>query len=723
MRRIDLLLTHVPENRRATSFATSEVAHGCGGGMDNLVRKIQELERDAQTLLDQEKRRRSPRHCSATPGGSELLDDGCKNSPVRKKPQAKEKSAASQEPDDVGDGDWLREFKTEAGKWTGKKLVVMSLFDGIGGVWAALKRMEIPFDGYSSEVSAPAVEVVKARFPEVKHLGDVTKLQRSAIRGGVDLLVGGFPCQDLSCMGKREGLHGQRSRLFFDLLEAMKAFQPKWFLVENVASMSWIDRLEISKYLGVRPLELDSIELTPTRRRRLYWTNIPHPSKLPQVRDHPSTSVQSCLQNAVALEQKTGVVLSTNFSEGNSCQLELVMDTETQSLRYIKHNELELLMGYPSCHTGVLVNPGANSPSSIFPLMKGKNGKGARGGRKVSQGDGENVEKVPLKAAVRWQMLGNTFSVQVIAYLLSPLLNKPVRDLGQRVEIPWSTAEEECSVMEVDDIWALFNEDERPNWYAVIVRRTGDRFSKPQKADPGARIVKLLPLFVEMQYLELTPAYSVKEADRWNPLRGTGVYEARKAIDTQDSWTYFSHRVTSFIQADNKVLIFPGKDEVWTVYCQKMWSPFFVYVKESTMSLKTLDSVRPSAEGFMAKCYLVIKTREHEIYRITEKVLELKDLSVFCFQVPYLFKQQANLLKIELGTGGRKNKKVQAKVRKTMKERKRRREDKGSSSNENEEVEEDKESKEFGELAQDVADASETPLNSAEEQSIELEIL
>ena len=59
--------------------------------------------------------------------------------------------------------------------------------------------------GVNFSQCAPAVEVVKARFPEVKHLGDVRKLERSAIRGEVDLLVGGFPCQDLSCMGKREG--------------------------------------------------------------------------------------------------------------------------------------------------------------------------------------------------------------------------------------------------------------------------------------------------------------------------------------------------------------------------------------------------------------------------------------------------------------------------------------------------------------------------------------
>jgi hypothetical protein len=77
--------------------------------------------------------------------------------------------------------------------------------------------------------------------------------------------------------------------------------------------MTWIDRDEISKYLGVQPIELDSIELSPTRRRRLYWTNIPHPARLPRVKDHPSTFVQSCLHDAIALEEKTGVTFSFTF--------------------------------------------------------------------------------------------------------------------------------------------------------------------------------------------------------------------------------------------------------------------------------------------------------------------------------------------------------------------------------------------------------------------------
>lgn len=79
------------------------------------------------------------------------------------------------------------------------------------------------------------------------------------------------------------------------------------FLVENVASMSWVDREEVTRHLKVNPLELDSQEITASKRRRLYWTNIPHPPRLPRLRDHPSTSLQSCIDGALALEQKCGV--------------------------------------------------------------------------------------------------------------------------------------------------------------------------------------------------------------------------------------------------------------------------------------------------------------------------------------------------------------------------------------------------------------------------------
>ena len=50
-----------------------------------------------------------------------------------------------------------------------------------------------------------AIQVVKKQHPTVKHVGDITKLQLSAIPEKVDLVIGGFPCQDLSIMGKKEG--------------------------------------------------------------------------------------------------------------------------------------------------------------------------------------------------------------------------------------------------------------------------------------------------------------------------------------------------------------------------------------------------------------------------------------------------------------------------------------------------------------------------------------
>nr|XP_024370051.1 uncharacterized protein LOC112279643 isoform X2 [Physcomitrium patens] len=568
-----------------------------------------------------------------------------------------------------GDGDWVTAFKADAGPWSGERLVVLSLFDGLGGIWQALTNLGIPFSGYSSEVLAPAIQVVKSRHPHVKHVGDVRKLNLSAIPEKVDLVVGGFPCQDLSIMGKKEGLHGSRSKLFFDLLRVLQIFKPKWFLVENVASMSWVDREEITRHLKVVPMELDSQEITASKRRRLYWTNIPHPPRLPRLRDHPSTSLQSCLEGALALEQKCGVVLCNNLYKGGGARLELVLDNTINKLRYIKQTEIELLMGYPRNYTNVVVRrtkitekiikavripekPTVALPKSSPPqtpsIRQLRKNRTSRTFFAPQVWERNPTRQESLKDLDRWFLLGNSFSVQVITYLTSSLLKSEVRFHGKAVNIVGSVREEELSAMEPGDVWALFNEHGRPNWYAVIQSRTGDRFSEIPDAT-GKRSITKLPLSIEMKYLEMTPAYAKDEVDEWNPQRGSGLLKLRDVVDIQDNWQAFSHRVTSYVKFENSYFVYPGNDEVWAVYHAETLSRYFVYVVESTIICARLLNDKPGQdEGFLARCLLLQKTTEHEVYLKTSKEVELSDIQPFCFRVPFHIKNEANLLKVEV---------------------------------------------------------------------------
>ena len=91
---------------------------------------------------------------------------------------------------------------------------------------------------------------------------------------GADLLLGGSPCQDLSLCGKRAGLDGERSGLFFEFVRALKEIQPKYFLFENTP-MDKKNKDIISEYLGCEPVEIDASLVSAQQRKRLYWTNIP----------------------------------------------------------------------------------------------------------------------------------------------------------------------------------------------------------------------------------------------------------------------------------------------------------------------------------------------------------------------------------------------------------------------------------------------------------------
>lgn len=84
-----------------------------------------------------------------------------------------------------------------------------------------------------SEIDKHASAVLKYRFPNVKNYGDISKIDWSTVPD-FDLLVGGSPCQDLSIAGKRAGLDGARSGLFFEYVRALQEKKPSYFIWENV---------------------------------------------------------------------------------------------------------------------------------------------------------------------------------------------------------------------------------------------------------------------------------------------------------------------------------------------------------------------------------------------------------------------------------------------------------------------------------------------------------
>jgi DNA-cytosine methyltransferase len=148
---------------------------------------------------------------------------------------------------------------------------VLSLFDGISCFRVALG--DTPVEYLASEIDKNAIKISKKNFPGIQHLGSVCDVSGVT---GVDILVGGSPCTDLSiAMKGRKGLEGDRSKLFYEYVRIWRECKPKWFILENVASMSEKDKCIISNILGIHPVMLNASLVSAQSRKRLFWTNIP----------------------------------------------------------------------------------------------------------------------------------------------------------------------------------------------------------------------------------------------------------------------------------------------------------------------------------------------------------------------------------------------------------------------------------------------------------------
>ena len=153
---------------------------------------------------------------------------------------------------------------------------VLSLFDGISVAQQAIKELGggNVLAYYASEIDKHAIEITKINHPSTVRVGDVKTLKiypDDELRG-VDLLIGGSPCQDLSIANiKRQGLAGSRSGLFWEYVRILQEARPRYFVLENVASMPKEARATISEALGVEPIMIDATRVSAQIRKRLFW--------------------------------------------------------------------------------------------------------------------------------------------------------------------------------------------------------------------------------------------------------------------------------------------------------------------------------------------------------------------------------------------------------------------------------------------------------------------
>ena len=111
-----------------------------------------------------------------------------------------------------------------------------SLFSGIGGMDLGLERAGMECR-WQVEIEPSALEILKSRWPDVPKYEDITKV-RSDELAEVDILAGGFPCQDVSFAGAGLGLSGTRSGLWFEMLRIIRDIRPRYVLVENSPALT-----------------------------------------------------------------------------------------------------------------------------------------------------------------------------------------------------------------------------------------------------------------------------------------------------------------------------------------------------------------------------------------------------------------------------------------------------------------------------------------------------
>ena len=282
---------------------------------------------------------------------------------------------------------------------------VLSLFDGMSCGQLALDTLGVKVGNYfASEIDTYAISIAKKNYPNTKHIGSVLDVKGSDLPR-IDLLIGGSPCQSFSSAGDGSGMDG-KSKLFWEFVRVLKETKPTYFLLENVKMKKEWEKI-ITDTLGVQPIAINSRLMTAQNRPRLYWTNIPN----------------------VIQPIDRGIVLKD------------ILVNEVEEKFYLSDKAIDYMSrlrnGKPrwEYHTNPLDGKSACLTANMFKgvpygVIKEKM-------RRLTPIECERLQSVPdnytegVSNSQRFKMLGNGWTIIVIAHILNEMRHAPVKTTQQ----------------------------------------------------------------------------------------------------------------------------------------------------------------------------------------------------------------------------------------------------------------------------------------------------
>lgn len=308
-------------------------------------------------------------------------------------------------------------------------ITVLSLFDGISCGQVALQRAGIKVDRYlASEVDKYAIKITQKNFPNTEQLGDVKNVWAKNLPK-IDLLIGGSPCQDLSIAKVgRKGLDGERSGLFWHYVRLLRTCKPKYFLLENVASMSKDNKQKITEVLGVEPIMINSALVSAQQRKRYYWTNWHVEQPLDKgillkdvLESGTGCTTEHCAQKICNTPDKAPTLMARDYKGFGNQRTNGVLEVVIKPIKLVGGGQAQRVYDVKGKSICLSANGGGGGAKTGLYKIDLPDGKYTV--RKLTPVECERLQTLPdnytegISATQRYKCIGNGWTVDVIAHI------------------------------------------------------------------------------------------------------------------------------------------------------------------------------------------------------------------------------------------------------------------------------------------------------------------